>query len=435
MSQKIKKLSCANNWISWIMGLGVIPFFFGRFFLMAWEYSTCWWVTVVFLIIPIAFLVWKFIFLKAYIKDINADGKKQLSVWLLNGSTALLIAGAYLAIILFFGLVNPYVYIIPLMLFMLMKVVGMIYDFLLTSKIFNGIKHDTFLGLAIFIVYIITAANSEVNAAIYFAKILAIVLSVVLTALVLKSCLLDKLPLSDHKTIMNFLLVSLLAVGISVYTIYLWFWKAGDESQALFSAVMGIYAAILGGAITLGGVAWTIKDGNEKRQKELERIENERKEEERKKYRPFVNVYAGYNLQGLPSTEPIRGTDWLKNTDKISNVWSEKLNIANNIRDCCFANTDFSNFYVWGIKIDDVMTSFKSYRYIRKNVYFQLIFTGSIYTEKPIEKLSLILEDMLGGLYELKLDFSVNSMYQQIVISGNEPTIFIGEKKMEKTDE
>lgn len=435
MSQKIKKLSCANNWISWIMGLGVIPFFFGRFFLMAWEYSTCWWVTVVFLIIPIAFLVWKFIFLKAYIKDINADGKKQLSVWLLNGSTALLIAGAYLTIILFFGLVNPYVYIIPLMLFMLMKVVGMIYDFLLTSKIFNGIKHDTFLGLAIFIVYIITAANSDVNVAIYFAKILAIVLSVVLTALVLKSCLLDKLPLSDHKTIMNFLLVSLLAVGISVYTIYLWFWKAGDETQALFSAVMGIYAAILGGAITLGGVAWTIKDGNEKRQEELQRVENEHKEEERKKYRPFVNVYAGYNLQGLPSTEPIRVTDWLKNTDKISNVQTENLNIANNIRDCCFANSDFSNFYVWGIKIDDSTTDFKSYRYIRKNVYFQLIFTGSIYTEKPIEKLSLILEDMLGGLYELKLDFSVNSMYQQIVISGNEPTIFIGEKKMEKTDE
>ena len=435
MSQKIKKLSCANNWISWIMGLGVIPFFFGRFFLMAWEYSTCWWVTVVFLIIPIAFLVWKFIFLKAYIKDINADGKKQLSVWLLNGSTALLIAGAYLAIILFFGLVNPYVYIIPLMLFMLMKAVGMIYDFLLTSKIFNGIKHDTILGLAIFIVYIITAANSDVNAAIYFAKILAIVLSVVLTALVLKSCLLDKLPLSDHKTIMNFLLVSLLAVGISVYTIYLWFWKAGDENQALFSAVMGIYAAILGGAITLGGVAWTIKDGNEKRQKELERIENERKEEERKKYRPFVNVYAGYNLQGLPSTEPIRVTDWLKNTDKISNVQSEKLNIANNIRDCCFANSDFSNFYVWGIKIDDSTTDFKSYRYIRKERYFQLSFTGPIYTEKPIETLSLILEDMLGNSYELKLDFGFNSIYQQIVISGNGHTVFIGEKKTENIDE
>ncbi len=215
-----------------------------------------------------------------------------------------------------------------------------------------------------------------------------------------------------------------------VYLIYL---IPNDEN--LQDIVLAIIAAVVGGALALAGVAWTIKDGNKQRQEELQRVENERKEEERKKYRPFVNVYAGYNLQGLPSTEPIRVTDWLKNTDKISNVWSEKLNIANNIRDCCFANTDFSNFYVWGIKIDDAMTSFKSYRYIRKNLYFQLIFTDSIYTEKPIERLSLILEDMLGGLYELKLDFSVNSMYKQIVISGNEPTIFIGEKKTEKTDE
>ena len=37
---------------------------------------------------------------------------------------------------------------------------------------------------------------------------------------------------------------------------------------------------------------------------------------------------------------------------------------------------------------------------------------------------------MLGNLYELKLDFSVNSAHQQIVINGNEPTIFIGKKEM-----
>ena len=228
----------------------------------------------------------------------------------------------------------------------------------------------------------------------------------------------------------SFIIDVICLLTLIVYLIYL---IPNDEN--LQDIVLAIIAAVVGGALALAGVAWTIKDGNKQRQEELQRVENERKEEERKKYRPFVNVYAGNNLQGLPSTEPIRVTDWLKNTDKISNVWSEKLNIANNIRDCCFANTDFSNFYVWGIKIDDAMTSFKSYRYIRKNLYFQLIFTDSIYTEKPIERLSLILEDMLGGLYELKLDFSVNSMYKQIVISGNEPTIFIGEKKTEKTDE
>ena len=202
-----------------------------------------------------------------------------------------------------------------------------------------------------------------------------------------------------------------------------------------YQTFVTLLASLLGGGLTLVGVAWTIKDGNDKRQKELERIEKERKEEDRKKYRPFVNVYAGYNLQGLPATDPIRVTDWLKNTDKISNIQTEKLNIANNIRDCCFANTDFSDFYVWGIKIDDSMTDFKSYRYIRKERYFQLSFTGPIYTEKPIKTLSLILEDMLGNFYELKLDFSFNSIYKQIVVSGNGHTVFIRDVKSEKTDE
>lgn len=222
--------------------------------------------------------------------------------------------------------------------------------------------------------------------------------------------------------------ISLLA--LIVYLIYL---IPNDEN--LQDIVLAIIASVVGGSLALAGVAWTIKDGNKQRQEELQRIENERKEEEQKKYRPFLNVYAGNNLQGLPSTEPIRVTDWLKNTDKISNVQTENLNIANNIRDCCFANSDFSNFYVWGIKIDDSTTDFKSYRYIRKERYFQLSFTGPIYTEKPIETLSLILEDMLGNFYELKLDFGFNSIYQQIVISGNGHTVFIGEKKTENIDE
>ena len=166
----MKKLSCANNWISWIFGVGIIPFFIARFFLMKWEYATCWWVTALFMIIPIVFLAWKVFYLKAYLKDIKAEGKKKLSVWLLSGSTALLISGAYFAIIGFYGLLNPYSYIIPLTLFMIIKVVGMIYDFLSNSEIFIGIKHDTFLGIALFIVYIFFAVNSTSNIMIYFAS-------------------------------------------------------------------------------------------------------------------------------------------------------------------------------------------------------------------------------------------------------------------------
>ena len=41
-------------------------------------------------------------------------------------------------------------------------------------------------------------------------------------------------------------------------------------------------------------------------------------------------------------------------------------------------------------------------------------------------------KDKIVKYYELKLDFSVNSVYQQIVINGNEPTIFIGKKEILK---
>jgi CNT family concentrative nucleoside transporter len=51
---------------------------------------------------------------------------------------------------------------------------------------------------------------------IYLAKILAIVLSVLLTALVLKSCLLDKISFSNHRVIVKFLLVALFAIAMGV---------------------------------------------------------------------------------------------------------------------------------------------------------------------------------------------------------------------------
>ena len=187
---------------------------------------------------------------------------------------------------------------------------------------------------------------------------------------------------------------------------------------------------MVGGGLTLIGVAWTIKDGDRKRQEELDRVENEHKEEERKKYRPFVNVYVGYNVQGLNTTSDILVTKWLNNTESISNKQTERLVVANNIRNCWLGNTDFCSFYVFGIKINGNMASFDSIRFIKKEYYFPLNFTGPIYTEKPIGEISLILEDMLGNLYELKLDFSVNSAYQQIVINGNEPAVFIGGKEM-----
>lgn len=197
-----------------------------------------------------------------------------------------------------------------------------------------------------------------------------------------------------------------------------------------FDAFVSVYAAVIGGGITLAGVAWTIKDANDKRKEDLQRIEDERKEEERLKYRPFTNVFAG-KYEGEMSD--IKVAQWLNDSSAISKSKTDILVVENKINSCYFANIDFSHFYVWGLKINGNSTTFETVRLIRKDRYFLLNFAKKpIYTEKPISKISLILEDLLENLYELPLDYQIEPKDNSYTIVGNDPSKFIGKAKPEE---
>lgn len=84
------------------------------------------------------------------------------------------------------------------------------------------------------------------------------------------------------------LIVSIVIISFPFY-IKWWGLSAGD-----FNTFVNAYFALVGGGLTLIGVAWTIKDGDRKRQEELERREKERKEEERKKVKPFFSFAMIY---------------------------------------------------------------------------------------------------------------------------------------------
>lgn len=60
-----------------------------------------------------------------------------------------------------------------------------------------------------------------------------------------------------------------------IYCIYLWFFNAANPD--LFNSIMGVLAGLIGGVLTLTGVAWTIK-----RQDEI------KKEEEKRKIKPYI---------------------------------------------------------------------------------------------------------------------------------------------------
>lgn len=68
-------------------------------------------------------------------------------------------------------------------------------------------------------------------------------------------------------------IITLMALLVS--TLYFWFWDSYDPE--IFTSIMGVFAGLLGGVLTLTGVAWTIK-----RQDEI------RKEDEKKKIKPYI---------------------------------------------------------------------------------------------------------------------------------------------------
>lgn len=76
----------------------------------------------------------------------------------------------------------------------------------------------------------------------------------------------------------------LCGVGFSIYLIYI------IPNEDLRTVVLAIVAAVYGGMMTLVGVAWTIKKGDKDRKDDMQRIEQERQEEERRKYRPVFSV-------------------------------------------------------------------------------------------------------------------------------------------------
>lgn len=54
-----------------------------------------------------------------------------------------------------------------------------------------------------------------------------------------------------------------------------------------FKTFVSVYSAIVGGGLTLLGVAWTIRKGDEDRKKDREQLEQDRKKEEINKAKPF----------------------------------------------------------------------------------------------------------------------------------------------------
>ena len=184
----------------------------------------------------------------------------------------------------------------------------------------------------------------------------------------------------------------LLFVGIGLVTgIVLEYLVTNEDLRGILTT---IFSAILGGTITLTGVAWTIKAGNDKQQKEIARIENDRKEEERKRYVPFVNLY----------TDKCNKPDHTITIPRVNLPCSCKKNYYI-IESCFLKNTDFSAFCVSEIIINNYLIHVQPHSYIDRKWIVKIKFKHCFILDERIEYFGIQVKDMLGNVYNIAIDF------------------------------
>lgn len=178
-----------------------------------------------------------------------------------------------------------------------------------------------------------------------------------------------------------------------------------------FETFVSVYSAVIGGGITLAGVAWTIKDSNDKRQEDLKRIKAERKEEERIKNIPYIRLVSEVlydEYVEIPFKE-------YYNFNKLSDRQHFKNKQSYSVQICSF-----------GIKnISETHMIFRSV-HLNNNVY---LFPGTLIEKgktcqveicnnswitmiEPLNSIQLILQDMIGNSYSVQCKFAINPNYK-----------------------
>lgn len=199
-----------------------------------------------------------------------------------------------------------------------------------------------------------------------------------------------------------------IGVGISVYLIYI------IPNKDLRTVVLAIVAAVYSGMMTLVGVAWTIKKGDKDRKYDMQRIEQERQEEERRKYRPIFSICGGNEyLNDMPND--VGTTCYFKTTQVECSENKYRFGFFPFYID----NADHVEFFVVGMRFDENFIS-REKVLIRKNEKKTICFYESCFyhNKDSIEKVELIIEDLLGNRYNINLHYETrtDNNQQRIVV-------------------
>lgn len=194
-------------------------------------------------------------------------------------------------------------------------------------------------------------------------------------------------------------------LGMSIWLIYL------IPDSDLQTIAMTMVAAVYGGLFTLVGVAWTIRKGDKDRKEDLQRLENERKEEERRKYSPVFSVVRK-NIETQKCV--VLNLDDIENIDKVTTQNWNNTNIK--LQPICVENSSKVEFYIYGFLFDEKFYATTEKFLIKKDYCIIIQFFKSLRFKQNYE-ISICVEDLIENKYSVKLSSVIkdNAMY----VKGN----------------
>ena len=226
--------------------------------------------------------------------------------------------------------------------------------------------------------------------------------------------------LNGAKTLQFLLPFDLLfGIALTVYLIYI------IPDDKLRNIILTIVASVLGGLLALVGVAWTIKHTNSARLEDLSRIENEHKEEERKKHIPYIRISFEKELPPIVVNAHItKGMDF-SDPDDLELI-EGNVYFTVNVHDFSVKNVSNANIILKGVVLHQKFYTFSQEEIVEPGACCRVKTTNNYWIAMPKvdTAISLVIDDILGNTYEVNcpVSYSRDSMRLKTVfeIDGSE---------------
>ena len=265
---------------------------------------------------------------------------------------------------------------------------------LVTKKAFEEEK----ISLAFIIILLFVLINSILY--IYQIKWLAIlflsIICLILFMILMKILFISDIKLDKLYKIGEFTIIALLEICLIAFVLYLLLWTHNTEDQSLFNSVMGVYAGLLGGLLTLAGVSWTIKNQ-----------EKNKKEDQKLLYKP------NFTFKTIDDLENVEHNVYMQEIEKsvLANGKKDKKLLPNeryyHLKNFELINTDHSNFVIEKFEVNN-KNMLDNLVLIKKQE--RVIFNGNVLlinNDETIPNFKIYLKDFLENHYICNLSFDI----------------------------